>query len=66
MYGFEHNDIDPQDVIPIRTLKVSLRTKLPYLEPKILQRIEEAFAEQMKNSESINGLFLILRFFVRV
>ena len=55
MYGFEHNDVDPHDVIPIRTLKVLLRTNLPNLQPRIQRRIEEVFEDQLNSSKAVKG-----------
>lgn len=58
MYGFEHNDVDLHDVIPIRTLKVLLRTNLPTLQPKIQNRIEQVFEEQLSSDRSGAGIHI--------
>ena len=46
MHGFEHNDIDPHDAIPIRSLKVLLRSNLSHVQPRIQQRIEQVFGDE--------------------
>ena len=58
MYGFEHNDVDPRNAIPIRTLKVLLRINLPILQPKIQHRIEQVFEEELSSSKSNTGILL--------
>ena len=47
MYGFEHNDVDPHNAIPARTLKVLLRTNLDSLLPAFTRRIKEVFAKEV-------------------
>ena len=47
MYGFEHNDVDPHNAIPARTLKVLLRTNLERLLPAFARRIREVFAKEV-------------------
>ncbi|PHH84218.1 hypothetical protein CDD83_2300 [Cordyceps sp. RAO-2017] len=42
MFGFEHNDVDPNDTIPIQALKVCLRRDLPRLAPVMRQRVQES------------------------
>lgn len=49
MFGFEHNDVDPFNVVPARTLKVLLRMHLPELRPIIKARIVEGFDSQILN-----------------
>ena len=55
MYGFQHNDVDPHNRIPIRSLKVLLRSNLPALQPKIQRRIEEEFSEQLEKAPCEDG-----------
>ncbi len=55
MYGFEQNDLDPNDTIPVRTLKVLLRLNLKPLQPKIQQRIEEVFASELHGKSNRDG-----------
>lgn len=56
MYGFEHNEIDPYNAVPIRTLKVLLRTNLPLLYPTLQSRIEQAFAIELSRTDVVNGM----------
>lgn len=55
MYGFEHNDVDPHNAIPVRTLKVLLRTNLHALYPDIQPKIESAFRTELSDKPSIDG-----------
>ncbi len=41
MYGFEQNDLDPNDTIPVRTLKVLLRLNLKPLQPKYSEELKK-------------------------
>lgn len=55
MYGFEHNDVDPHNAIPARTLKVLLRTNLENLLPAFTRRIKEVFAKEVDSKSSADG-----------
>jgi hypothetical protein len=55
MFGFEHNDVDPHNTVPARTLKVLLRLQLPTLRPLIEARIEEGFHSELKKGTQICG-----------
>ncbi|KAF2464155.1 cytochrome P450 [Lindgomyces ingoldianus] len=50
MFGFEHNDIDPHNAIPGRTIKVLLRIHLPAIRPMIEKRINEGFNYMLGSS----------------
>lgn len=41
MFGFEHNDIDMNDTVPLYALKVFLRKNMPILRPKIQKGVVE-------------------------
>lgn len=49
MFGFEHNDIDPNDTVPIHAIKVLLRKNLPALGPVIRQRVVEGFEAHLRS-----------------
>ena len=55
MYGFEHNDVDPHNAIPARTLKVLLRTNLENLLPAFTRRIKEVFTKEVDSKPSADG-----------
>ncbi len=55
MFGFEQNDVDPNDTIPVRTLKVLLRLNLKPLLPKMQLRIEEVFARELQGKPKKDG-----------
>lgn len=55
MYGFEHNDVDPHNAIPARTLKVLLRTNLENILPAFTRRIKEVFAKEVDRKPSADG-----------
>ena len=57
MYGFEHNEIDPHNTVPLRTLKVLLRINLPELYPVLQGRIEQAFATELGNKGVLKSTF---------
>lgn len=58
MYGFEHNDVDPHNAIPVRTLKVLLRMNLPSLIPALQPRIENAFKQAIASGKLSGCRFL--------
>ena len=55
MYGFEHNEVDPHNAIPARTLKVLLRTNLENLLPAFTRRIKEVFAREVDSKSSVDS-----------
>jgi hypothetical protein len=57
MYGFEHNDTDPHDSVPIRAVKVLLRMHLPILRPLIRSKIAEGYSIAVANGRKIDGEF---------
>jgi len=56
MYGFEHNDVDPHNAIPVRTLKVLLRMNIADLQPSLQPKIEKAFQHELGVGRSIDGI----------
>lgn len=56
MYGFEHNDVDPHDSVPIHALKVLLRKNLSALSPIIKQRVEEGCQGFLQTPRRSNGV----------
>lgn len=55
MYGFEHNDIDPHDSVPIHAMKVLLRKNLGAMGPVIERRVEEGTEAYLKKAGSYEG-----------
>ncbi|KAH6669837.1 cytochrome P450 [Halenospora varia] len=63
MYGFEHNDVDPHNAIPVRTLKVLLRTNIPQLMPKLRPKIERAFQVEFdRGNQASKGVSTVSAF----
>jgi hypothetical protein len=56
MFGFEHNDIDPQNAVAARTLKVLLRSHLPHLRNVVENGVTAGFLAYTGNMrESSDG-----------
>lgn len=55
MYGFEHNNIDPHDNVPIRAVKVLLRMHIPVLRPLIRRKIREGFETAVANGHRVKS-----------
>ncbi|KAF2691972.1 cytochrome P450 [Lentithecium fluviatile CBS 122367] len=56
MFGFEHNEVDPHNAVPARTLKVLLRKHLPDIRPIIQKRIIQVFELEFDRfPETSNG-----------
>ncbi|KAF2242509.1 cytochrome P450 [Trematosphaeria pertusa] len=55
MYGFEHNNIDPHDNVPIRAVKVLLRMHIPVLRPLIRRKIREGFETAVANGHRVKN-----------
>jgi hypothetical protein len=55
MWGFKHDDTDPHDSVPIRTVKVLLRTHIPSLRPLIRTKIEEGYSKAIAEGHRVNG-----------
>ncbi|KAI0018948.1 cytochrome P450 [Xylariomycetidae sp. FL0641] len=55
MLGFEHNDIDANDSIPIHVLKVLLRNHLHHLAPIIQLRVTEGIQNRLQAAQREGG-----------
>ncbi|KAJ5636491.1 cytochrome P450 [Penicillium longicatenatum] len=50
IYGFQHNDVDPNNDIPKRVLKVLLRTKLPEMQEGLQSLIQDTIAHELHDT----------------
>ena len=55
MWGFKHDETDPHDSVPIRTVKVLLRMHIPLLRPSIKHKIHEGFNRVLANGYKRDG-----------
>lgn len=55
MWGFKHDNTDPYDIVPIRTVKVLLRTHIPTLRPLIRRKVEEGYRKVIAEGRRVNG-----------
>lgn len=60
MLGFEYGNIDPNDTIPSRVIKVLLRLHLPLLRLKIEAKIKQGFELQMARGTKVDGMPITL------
>ncbi|KAI1493662.1 cytochrome P450 [Biscogniauxia mediterranea] len=59
MLGFEHNDVDPHNSIPIHVLKVLLRKNLDTLSPVIQQGVKESLDCHLRNLPQHEGTWTV-------
>ncbi|RAL04538.1 cytochrome P450 [Aspergillus ibericus CBS 121593] len=52
LFGFEHNNVDPNNDVPKRVLKVLLRMKLPQIQGKLQLVLRETLPQQLTGRDS--------------
>jgi hypothetical protein len=55
MWGFKHDQTDPHDTVPIRTVKVLLRMHIPILRPIISRKVHEGFERVLTKGRKHDG-----------
>ncbi|OOF93346.1 hypothetical protein ASPCADRAFT_516985 [Aspergillus carbonarius ITEM 5010] len=52
LFGFEHNDVDPNNDVPKRVLKVLLRMNLPKMQGTLVPVIRETISQELTRRDS--------------
>jgi hypothetical protein len=55
MWSFRHDQMDPHDSVPVRTVKVLLQSHIPLLSPVINSEISEGFDRILAKGYRRNG-----------
>ncbi|KAJ5702277.1 cytochrome P450 [Penicillium malachiteum] len=54
IFGFQHNDVDPNNDIPKRVLKVLLRMKLPEMQEGLRALIRDTIAHELQDTGAVH------------